>query len=189
MKLDLTAVQHPFPQAEETEEESHIGQYQFSSKLRVVQDFIKKMGYERTLGHLEVGSELFDKRWKELAILESFGKDQHDYIELTHYQPQMKYLKDNGIDLTNRSRAVKDMVWSTSVQFGPKTALIKRALGDDYNVLITDEEIIELVQDYKIKNNEKLFKSSSDNVRKGTLARAKAELISLKSLLAKVKDE
>lgn len=86
----------------------------------MVQDFIKRMGYENHLGHLSVGTELFDKKWKELAILQKFGEDQHDYIELTHYNPQIRYLKDNGIDLSERSPAVKDMVWSTSVQFRSK---------------------------------------------------------------------
>lgn len=141
------------------------------------------MGYENHLGHLQVGSDLFDKKWKEIAILQQFGQDQHDYIKLTHYDLQIKYLKDNGIDLTDRSPAVKDMVWSTAVQFGPRTTLIRFVLAENgYTPQMSNKDIITLVQDYKIKNNDKLFKSSSDSVRKGTLARAKAEKSSLLSL-------
>lgn len=151
--------------------------------MGVVQDFIKRMGYEKEFRECPVGTEQFDKKWKELATLPKFGEDQHEYIKQTHYNPQMKYLKDNNIDLTNRGNAVNDMVWSTSVQFGPRTTIIKYVLLENgYTQSMEDYTIIELVQNYKIINNNKLFKSSSDRVRAGTLARAKAELESLLTL-------
>lgn len=142
------------------------------------------MGYEKEFRDYPVGTEQFDKKWKELATNDSgFGSKQQEYIEITHYEPQMKYLKDNNIDLTDRSPAVKDMVWSTSVQFGPRTTLIRFVLSENgYTPQMSNKDIITLVQNYKIKNNDKLFKSSSDRVKAGTLERAKAELKSLLTL-------
>lgn len=154
-----------------------------SSKLGVVQDFIKRMGYVDFFKGTSPGNKEFSDRWKELATLPKFGEDQHEYIKQTHYEPQLKYLKENGIDLTTRGNAVKDMVWSTSVQFGPRTTIIRYVLSEnEYNQSMEDYTIIELVQNYKIKNNDKLFKSSSDRVKAGTLERAKAELKSLLTL-------
>ncbi len=172
------------PREEETEEVSHIGTYQFSSKLGVVQDFIKRMGYGDFFKGTSPGNQEFSDRWIQLATNDSgFGSKQHEYIKITHYEPQMKYLKDNNIDLTDRSPAVKDMVWSTSVQFGPRTTLIRFVLSENgYTPQMSNKDIITLVQNYKIKNNDKLFKSSSDRVKAGTLERAKAELKSLLTL-------
>ena len=84
-----------------------------------------------------------------------------------------------------------DAVWSTSVQFGAGSekkgngaiGLFKKAFaGKDYNSM-SDEERIKTLQDYKLANNEKLFASSSADVRAGTARRAADEK---KVLLAQV---
>ena len=86
-------------------------------------------------------------------------------------------LKEKGIDLSNRGRAVQDAVWSTSVQFGAGGAsnMMQKALKGKDVASMSDAEIVTALQDYKIENNSKLFKSSSWNVRMGTLVRAQKE--------------
>ena len=66
------------------------------------------------------------------------------------------------------------MVWSTTVQFGRDTKVIIKALKDKNITALKDSEIIELVQDYKIENNQRLF-SSSPSLWGGLLDRAKSE--------------
>ncbi len=56
--------------------------------------------------------------------------------------------------------AVHDLIWSTSVQFGGRTNLIFNALNGQNMESMTDKDIIILVQDYKLVNTERLFKSS-----------------------------
>jgi hypothetical protein len=52
------------------------------------------------------------------------------------------------------------MIWSTSVQFGPSTSLIIKALkGIDLNTA-SDLDIITIVQKYKHDKTEILFRSS-----------------------------
>ena len=66
------------------------------------------------------------------------------------------------------------MVWSTSVQFGPQTKLIIKAIKDLDMLSASVVDIICAVQDYKISNNSRLFSSSPD-LQPGLLARAKDE--------------
>lgn len=77
-------------------------------------------------------------------------------------------------------QVMQDAIWSTSVQFGAGSekkgdgaiGMFKKAFaGKDYNSM-SDEERIKTLQDYKLANNEKLFASSSANVRAGTAKRA-----------------
>jgi hypothetical protein len=101
---------------------------------------------------------------------------------LTHYQPQIDWLKKNSIDLSKRGPAVQDEVWSTSVQFGGGTSLISKALSGQNIDKMSDVDIVSAIQDYKIANNSALFKSSSPTVRASTLNRAKSEKADLIAL-------
>lgn len=160
------------------------GSYQMSSKMGVVQDFVKKSAYASQFQGLQVNSEAFKQKWRELAQNDpNFAKAQHDYIQQTHYAPQMAKLRKNGMDFSQRGAAVQDAVWSTAVQFGGGTGLIINALKGKNVAQMSDNEIVTAIQDHKINNNEALFKSSSADNRKGTLARAKAEKADLLKLV------
>ncbi|CAK0740498.1 hypothetical protein CCP3SC15_100025 [Gammaproteobacteria bacterium] len=151
------------------------GTYQLSSKTGTVQRFLKSSPYEAQFSGLTPGSAAFNDKWKETAKNDqNFGQAQHDFIDKTHYQPQLQNLQRSGIDVSNLSKAKQEAIWSTSVQFGGNTDLIKNALsktGKDANSL-TDSEFVSAVQDYKIANNDRLFSKSSEAVRASTLKRA-----------------
>jgi hypothetical protein len=52
------------------------------------------------------------------------------------------------------------MIWSTSVQFGPETKLITKALaGRDFS-LLSEEQVVKMVQQYKHDKTETYFASS-----------------------------
>lgn len=151
-----------------------------SSKQGVVQKFISEMKYSDAFRGLLPATPQFNKKWVELAGKEQFAKDQHEFIKRTHFDVQIKHLKENGIDLGKRGCAVQDCIWSTAVQFGPNTNLIIKALkGQNAQ---TDKDIVTAIQNYKIRNNDLLFKSSSAQTRESTLQRAKSELNSLLAL-------
>lgn len=136
---------------------------------------------------MQAGTKEFNQKWKELVANDpEFGNAQHEFIKNTHYDVAMQKLGKNGIDLSNRGRAVQDALWSTSVQFGAGGAsnMFKKVLkGKDVSQL-SDSEIVTLLQDYKIQNNDRLFGSSSASVRAGTLNRAQAEKAKLLNLAA-----
>lgn len=161
------------------------GTYQLASKTGTLQKFLKDSPYGKQFEGLTPGTEAFNAKWKEVAASDAgFGKAQHDFIEKTHYAPQMEKLAQAGIDLSGRGAAVKDAIWSTSVQFGGKSDLVQKALAGKDVKSMSDADITAAIQDYKIANNDTLFKSSSADVRAGTLVRAKKEKADLQALAA-----
>lgn len=188
MKL-VKAVQLRFLLASATEVGVSYGTYQLSSKTGTCAAFVKQMGYTQYFGFAEPGSTKFTELWKKAPeYFPDFGEKQHEFIRLTHYQPQIDLLKKNGIDLTKKGPAVRDAIWSTSVQFGGGTSLILKSLSGKNVDKMSDAEIVLAIQDYKIANNNSLFKSSSAAVRESTLNRAKSEKVDLIKL-AKIQSE
>ncbi|ANJ54281.1 hypothetical protein PMA3_03530 [Pseudomonas silesiensis] len=153
------------------------GVYQMSSKMGVVQKFVEQSEYFYTFLGTDAGTEEFNNRWKDIASSnpQEFRNAQHDYIKKTHYDVQMSdILRHHGFPVENKNAALNDMVWSTSVQFGPQTKLIIKAIKDLDMLSAPAVDIICAVQDYKISNNSRLFSSSPD-LQPGLLARAKDE--------------
>lgn len=125
------------------------------------------------------GSAEFDKAWKELAAKEPefFGRLQHNYIQATHYAPAVgKVEKATGLNVAERSPAIQDVLWSTSVQHGSGGAAnIFKNAGITDNM--TDAEIIiRIYRERSADNGKKYFPSSSDAVRKSVVNRFKSEL-------------
>lgn len=149
--------------------------------MGTVSRFISMMGYTDEFKGMIPGTSLFSNKWKELAKNPKFNEDQHEFIKKTHYEVQLNLLKSKGIDLSKKGPAVQDAIWSTSVQFGGNTLLILKALSK-LSPISDDCAIITAIQDYKINNNNDLFKSSSSAIRVGTLKRAKNEKADLLTL-------
>lgn len=153
------------------------GTYQMSSRMGVVQEFIEQSAYAISFSGVEAGTDEFNNIWRGTAsnYPEEFRIAQHDYIKKTHYDVQIRsVLSRIGFPIHNKSAALNDLVWSTSVQFGPRSRLIEKAIK---NLDISSASIIEIigaVQDYKISNNASLF-ASSPSLQSGLLARAKDE--------------
>lgn len=125
------------------------------------------------------GSAEFDKAWKDLASKEPefFDRLQHNYIQSTHYAPAVnKVEKATGLNIADRSAAIQDVLWSTSVQHGSGgAATIFKNAGITDNM--TDAEIIiRIYRERSANDGKKYFPSSSDAVRKGVVNRFKSEL-------------
>ena len=77
------------------------------------------------------GTPDFTAQWKALAAEapEAFFDAQHAFVQRTHYLPLMQRIaSDDHLDVSSRSRALQDVVWSTAVQHGPGTPVIHRAM-------------------------------------------------------------
>lgn len=87
--------------------------------------------WAKDLAGLAPGSAEFSARWREIAAREPerFRTAQHDFVRRTHFEPLAARLRrDFGLDVTTRSPALQDVVWSTAVQHGPRTLVVHRAL-------------------------------------------------------------
>ncbi|MDO5692745.1 MAG: peptidoglycan-binding domain-containing protein [Pseudomonadota bacterium] len=138
------------------------GNYQLSSKSGTVTEFLKFSGYDSIFSGLKPGSSEFSSKWKEIGKTDpGLAQAEHDFIEKTHYKAKAAALDAHGFNIENRSKAVKDMVWSTSVQYRNLTEgiFLKATKGCNLSEL-TDAELIEKVQNYKHDNIETNFKSS-----------------------------
>jgi hypothetical protein len=127
------------------------GTYQLASKIGRADAFVKRYYPEEFKG-LQGGTPEFTVKWKELAAKDTAGlrKNEHEYIKETHYDPQVKKLETElKLDLSKRSAALRDVVWSVAVQHGPRTDLIvtavKPLLGSGGIKDVSDEEIIHAV--------------------------------------------
>lgn len=164
------------------------GAYQLSTKMGTLQEYLSQSPYGEQFKGLAPATPAFNAKWKELAKSDpGFAQDQHDFIGRSHYGEQVAALKSAGIDLSDRGRAVQDALWSTSVQFRGLTPRIfakgiAEKFGPDCKVAeLSDRDIVEAVQDYKIAHNATLFRSSPE-WQPGLLKRARAERAALVEL-------
>lgn len=169
------------------------GSYQLSLKMGTLAEYLKQSRYGERFQGLTTGTPAFDAKWRALAKTDpGFGQDQHDFIGRSHYEEQLSNLDSVGLALSNRGRAVQDAVWSTSVQFRGLTPKIfvgglTEKFGQDFELAaLTDSQLIEAVQDYKIAHNASLFKSSPE-WQPGLLRRANEEKRELLRLAAQEK--
>jgi len=173
------------------------GSYQMASKMGVPTKFVKQDGFPwgSDFQNLVAGSAEFTACWKRIAKNEpdAFQKAQHEYIKQTHYDLlAAKVLKENGLDVNTRSRALQDVVWSTAVQHGGATLIVHRAI-----VKCTcprtdpgyDEQLIRAIYGERGKTKADgtlfYFARNSPNVQKGVANRFRNELKDALAMLAK----
>ncbi|MFK3648950.1 XVIPCD domain-containing protein [Lysobacter enzymogenes] len=145
------------------------GAYQLSSRAGTLREYLQQSDYRDRFAGLTPATPAFNARWKELARTDpGFAADQHEYIKSSHYEAERDRLKARGIDLRDRGPAVQDALWSTSVQLRTLTPGIvekglKEKFGPDYRLdRLSDRDIVEAIQDYKLHHTERLFRSSPE---------------------------
>ena len=156
------------------------GTYQMTSKggkRSTASKFAKQSKWADQFEGLQAGSKEFSAKWKQIAKDDpSFKEAQHGYIKKTHYDPlAKKTAEDTGLDVNSRSKALQDVVWSTGVQHGSGTNVMRKALAGKDAASMTDDEIIKAVYAERGKTdaqgNLARFKSSSKGVQKGVANR------------------
>lgn len=157
------------------------GSYQLSSNSGTLREYLRWSRFRPEFDGLQPTTAAFDARWREIAGREpGFKADQHEFIGRSHYNRECERLRDAGIDLSGRGRAVQDMLWRTAVQMRGLTPgiianALRRDFGTDYDLAaISDRQLIESVQDYKLDHTQSIFRSSP-NLWPGLENRARNE--------------
>ena len=180
------------------------GSYQMTSKPDggTVKQFIEQgdFKWKDKFPGLLPGSAKFTNAWKAIAQTDEkeFQDAQHEFIKRTHYDPLVKTTKTkDGLDVTSRSRALQDVVWSTAVQHGPYNKIITNAFAelkakgqDDTTKNDFDEHLIRQIYAERGRKqaNGRLvyFSHNSLDVQKGVANRFVSEL---NDALKMLKDE
>lgn len=159
------------------------GRHQLASKTGTMQTFIdspENAKYKARFQGLAPGSAEFNAVYRQIAQEdpEGFGIAQENFINRTHYEPLTEKLQNNlGHNFKNRGRAVQEYLHTYANQFGAGGAssrLTDIFKGQDLENL-TDREIIEKMNDYRINNVGSYMRSSSEAVQAGVKSRAERE--------------
>lgn len=105
------------------------GSYQLSSNKNRPAEFLAAEGqpWAHEFAGTVQGTTAFSDVWRTVATRDpvAFGKAQHEYIKRTHFDVQVRTIKNIcGLDVLTCSRALQDVVWSVAVQHGPSSDLI-----------------------------------------------------------------
>lgn len=117
------------------------GTYQLASKIGRADQFTNKY-YAVEFAGLKGGSDAFTAKWKALAAkdADALHKNEHQFIQDTHYEPQLRKLKKElGLDVGKRSPVFRDAVWSSAVHHGPNTDAIIVAIQPLVRAKVFDE--------------------------------------------------
>ena len=103
------------------------GMYQFASNMGVVDKYVAWLvayvyWFGDELAKYTVGSNNFDDVWKWLANSDNkgdFAKSQHDFTKSMYNDKACNLVYDCGYIVSRHSKAMKDVVWSRAVQYGP----------------------------------------------------------------------
>ena len=173
------------------------GQYQIASKTGTMDYFIRFLddkapdiaGKLRSAGSADTGGRTgrMPAVWKDIAAADSkrFEALQHEFIRGNNYSPAAKSIVlTTGVDVTRRSYALREVLWSTAVQHGPGgaerifTQAIEKAdampAGQDF-----DKAVIEEV--YKIRGQK--FYRHNKRIRDAVQSRFKDEKTTAIALL------
>lgn len=107
--------------------------------------------WKQELAHLDPGDAEFNRKWQETGrkAAESFDDSQARFATASRFEPQADRIeKATGIDVRERSSAVQNVVFAGSMEHGPDSDMMSRAiqqkaqrLGKDLPKL-SDEDIM-----------------------------------------------
>jgi hypothetical protein len=119
------------------------------------------------------GTPGFIAEWKAIAKddPQGFQKLQAGFIKKTHYDVQMDLLKKNGIDLSGRSDAVKNVVFTMATAEGPWSKTISQALQGKNIKDMDDKELINAIYDTKSSKLTKMYAKNGAALQAGITAR------------------
>jgi hypothetical protein len=160
------------------------GTYQFTSKTdgktggRVLEFLNSSNGstWKEEFKGLIPGSKDFSDKWKKIALREpdKFGSAQHEFIKRTHYDVLANLVKEQlNFDVNQRSQTLQDVFWSTSVQMGPSTIVVSKALANKNVLKMSDEEIIKAIyseRGSKNSNGDLAYFTKSDKSQQANIA-------------------
>lgn len=122
------------------------GAYQLSSKAGTLQEFLQNEGKvwaNEFEGMNPTKQGEFGDKWKFIASSqgEDFFMAQHNFIQRRKYEPTKSYLfEQTGLDIGKQPLAVRDAVWSASVQHGDAKLFLVRAVNSIKDIKLNSHE-------------------------------------------------
>lgn len=173
------------------------GQFQIASKTGTMDNFIKFLEDKapdlanrlKAAGPADTGGRTgrMPAVWKAIAASNPrrFEALQHEFIRSTSYEPAAKSIVlTTGVDVTKRSYALREVLWSTAVQHGPGGAerIFSQAIdkAEDSGGQDFDKSVIEEV--YRLRG-QKFFRHNK-RVRQAVQSRFQDEKSTAMALLA-----
>jgi hypothetical protein len=158
------------------------GSYQMTTNGGIVADFVTASDFtwrDRFIDKMPPGESAFTAEWKKLAQEEpdAFFAAQHAYIKKTHFDKLVEKIR---LDVTIRSRALQEVVWSTAVHHGPNSPILHTAIevvGGSATIEddpLLDRSLIAAVYDERGRrdaNGLVHFRSSSSEVQQSVAER------------------
>lgn len=167
------------------------GKHQLSSKMGTMTSFLRSedgQQYYNDFRGMAPGSKEFDAKYKEVAARdgEGFDKAQQKFVTKSHYDPLAEWFtKQYGVDLDKRSRALKEALYSVSVQYGVSTG--KSVLGDAFGnrdiAEMDDATLIDYIQETRANTVSTRFRSSDQKTQEAVYKRAGTEKAALLTML------
>jgi hypothetical protein len=158
---------------------SSYGAYQIATKTGTMDRFMNYLkennpeAYERLsrAGDPNVpGGGNFGKEWKKLAEEGKLQESEKDFIKKTHYDVGIGKLKDEGLQkMLGESKALQEVMWSTSVQHGGGGA--SQIFNKVYKPGMSQEDLIKGI--YAERGTK--FGSSTPEVQQSVLNRFQKE--------------
>ena len=155
------------------------GKYQIATKtgtMRRFMDFLKgnnPIAYDELskAGPADSGKNgQFAQTWKRLAKEGVLGNSEHEFIKATHYDVGVSGIKNKNLKtMLGSSKALQEVMWSTSVQHGGGGA--SSIFNSVYADGISEQDLIKAIY---AKRSTK-FGSSTDAVRASVMNRFKNE--------------
>ena len=179
------------------------GIHQFASNMGVVDKFVDWLisrgdefsNYGKVLKNAgPVGSGAFDDKWQELANIDpgNFEGLQHEYSSQEYYSESASQLMNRfGFDIENRSFALKEVLFSNSIQHGPYygAEIFRDAanLAGKSLLIMTDQELIWHI--YEVKLTDLSWSSGAPALRPGLFRRWNEEREDALNLLREEENE
>lgn len=95
-----------------------------------VNNFLQGSPFNKFFAGLRAGTEAFNNKWRQVAAQygDAFKHAQQQFINKTHYQPQVSRLEKLGININRFSSVLKEIILSTAIQHGGNTDVIEKAI-------------------------------------------------------------
>ena len=171
------------------------GKKQISSKVGAMTDYLK---YLEKVGKGDIAKKLRDAGiekdtggttgravdvWKEVAASGALGNTETEFLKSQSYDVAMAGLKDQDLQTRiSNSRALQEMLFSTSVQHGGAGAM--RILNSVFKKGMSDEELIKAVYAERgAEGGKKHFGSSTAAVQASVVSRFGREQADVMALL------
>ena len=159
-----------------------------SAKNSPLSSFLKQSAFSVQFAGLIPGTEEFDTKWLDIASSDAFlfEREQKQYFEKSFFNGFVSSLKrKNGLDINNFSGPVKNLAFSTALQSGASaTSLFTKPL--DGKTVLNNEDILDVVTEYRINAADSLFKSQSPSFINDIKSSLNLQKASVKGLLPKL---